>query len=55
MNKSQLDKFKQIVIEFHGIHNNSYNCKYADKVKCLEKLTKHIISYMIIVIIMGHD
>jgi hypothetical protein len=37
---SQLFKFKQIVIEFHGITNDSWNCKYNDKVKCLEKLSK---------------
>ena len=37
---AQLNKFKQIVIELHGITNDSYNCKYADKVKCLEKLSR---------------
>ena len=36
----QLNKFKQIVIEFHGITNDGWNCNYNDKVKCLEKLTK---------------
>jgi hypothetical protein len=36
----QLTKFKQIVIEFHGITNNYWNCNYNDKVKCLEKLSK---------------
>jgi len=33
-------KFKQIVIEFHGINNDDWNCLYQDKLKCLEKLTK---------------
>jgi hypothetical protein len=33
-----LDKFKQIVIEFHGITNNGWGCKYEDKIKCLQKL-----------------
>jgi len=36
----QLNKFKQIVIEFHGITNDGWNCNYNDKVKCLEKLSK---------------
>lgn len=36
----QLNKFKQIVIEFHGITNNGWNCNYNDKIKCIEKLSK---------------
>ena len=36
----QLKKFKQIVIEFHGITDNGWNCNYNDKVKCLKKLSK---------------
>ena len=40
IDETQLNKFKQIVIEFHGITNNSWNCNYNDKVKCLEKLSK---------------
>jgi hypothetical protein len=40
IDESQLNKFKQIVIEFHGITNNGWNCNYKDKVKCLEKLSK---------------
>ena len=36
----QLNKFKQIVIEFHGINDNSWGCNYDDKIKCLEKLSK---------------
>ena len=35
-----MTKFKQIVIEFHGITNNGWDCNYNDKVKCLEKLSK---------------
>jgi hypothetical protein len=40
IDENQLNKFKQIVIEFHGITNNGWNCNYDDKVKCLEKLSK---------------
>jgi hypothetical protein len=40
IDETQLNKFKQIVIEFHGITNNSWGCNYNDKVKCLEKLLK---------------
>jgi hypothetical protein len=40
INETQLNKFKQIVIEFHGITNNEWGCNYNDKVKCLEKLSK---------------
>jgi len=36
----QLTKFKQIVIEFHGITNDGWGCNYNDKIKCLEKLSK---------------
>jgi hypothetical protein len=38
--EEQLNKFKQIVIEFHGITNDGWNCDYMGKVKCLEKLSK---------------
>jgi len=34
----QLQKIKQIVIEFHGITNDGWGCSYDEKVKCLEKL-----------------
>jgi len=37
---SKLNTFKQIVIEFHGINDDSWGCNYNDKVKCLEKLAK---------------
>jgi len=40
IDENQLNKFKQIVIEFHGITNNGWGCNYNDKVKCLEKLSK---------------
>jgi hypothetical protein len=40
IDEDQLNKFKQIVIEFHGITNDGWNCNYNDKVKCLEKLSK---------------
>lgn len=40
INEPQLNKFKQIVIEFHGITNDGWGCNYNDKIKCLEKLSK---------------
>ena len=40
INLDQLNKIKQIVIEFHGITNDGWGCNYNDKVKCLEKLSK---------------
>ena len=40
MDETQLNKFKQIVIEFHGITNNGWGCNYEDKVTCLAKLSK---------------
>jgi len=40
MDEIQLDKYKQIVIEFHGITNEGWGCSYDNKVKCLEKLSK---------------
>jgi hypothetical protein len=40
IDETRLNKFKQIVIEFHGITNDGWNCNYNDKVKCLEKLSK---------------
>ena len=40
IDETQLNKFKQIVIEFHGITNNSWSCMHSDKLKCLEKLSK---------------
>jgi hypothetical protein len=44
IDETQLKQFKQIVIEFHGITNDGWGCKYNDKIKCLEKLsTTHYI------------
>jgi hypothetical protein len=40
IDEAQLNKFKQIVIEFHAITNNECGCNYIDKMKCLEKLSK---------------
>ena len=40
LNESQLNKFKQLVIEFHGITSDGWNCSYNDKADCLQKLTK---------------
>lgn len=40
LNEVQLDKFKQIVIEFHGITNNNFGYHCNDKMKCLKKLSK---------------
>lgn len=39
INVDKLKLFTQIVIEFHGINDNSWNCNYEDKIKCLEKLS----------------
>jgi len=38
--ETQLIKFKQIIIELHGITGEKYKTSYTDKVKCLEKLSK---------------
>ena len=40
LTETQLNKFKQIVIEFHGITDDAWKCSYSEKVKCLEKLSK---------------
>lgn len=40
LNEKQLNKFKQIVIEFHGINDDSWGCLLADKISCFEKLNK---------------
>lgn len=40
VSESQLKKFKQIVIEFHGLTNNGWGCSYDEKVQCLSKLNK---------------
>ena len=38
LKEEHLQKFKQIVIEFHGITNDGWGCNYNDKIKCLQKL-----------------
>jgi hypothetical protein len=38
LSKEQLNKFKQIVIEFHGINDDSWNFKKSDKIECFKKL-----------------
>ncbi len=40
MDEDDLDKFKQIAIEFHGITNDTFDCVNADKMRCLRKLAK---------------
>lgn len=40
LDDKQLDNFKQIVIEFHGLGDNSYNCSFEKKIECLEKLSR---------------
>ncbi len=40
LTEEQLNKFKQIVIEFHGIHDNSWNTNLSDKIDCFRKLSK---------------
>ena len=40
LDSSHLQKFKQIVIEFHGINDDTWGCVYDDKIKCLEKLAQ---------------
>lgn len=37
---AQLNKFKQIVIEFHGINDDSWNAKLQDKIKTFSMLSK---------------
>jgi hypothetical protein len=40
LKESELRKFKQIVMEVHGITNDGFNCPLDDKIKCLEKLSR---------------
>jgi len=40
LDETQLNKFKQIVIECHSITDDYGVCDYNEKVKCLEKLSK---------------
>jgi len=38
VNEEQLSKFKQIVIEFHGINDDTWNTNHNDKIECFKKL-----------------
>jgi hypothetical protein len=40
LSEDQLNKFKQIVIEFHGINDDSCNTKLEDKIKTFNILSK---------------
>ena len=34
LENSKLQKFKQIVLEFHGINDDSWNTIHLDKIEC---------------------
>jgi len=38
LTNEQLNKIKQLTIEYHGINDNTWNSQYDIKVKCLEKI-----------------
>ena len=38
LDETQLNKFKQIVIELHGITTDGWGCNHVDKMKCIKKL-----------------
>jgi hypothetical protein len=38
LTNEQLLKFKQIVIEFHGINDNSWDIKHSSKIECFKKI-----------------
>ena len=40
LDENKLNKFKQIVIEFHGITNDTCGCAIKDKIRCLEKMSR---------------
>ena len=40
LNQEQLNKFKQIVIEFHGINDDSWNTDYNNKLQCFLKINQ---------------
>lgn len=40
LSQNQLNKFKQIVIEFHGINDDSWNTKLEDKIKTFNILSR---------------
>jgi len=39
LNSENLNKFKQIVIEFHGINDDSYGTKHDKKIECFKLLS----------------
>ena len=39
LNENQLNKLKQIVIEFHGINDDSWSVNLEDKIRCFQKLS----------------
>jgi FkbM family methyltransferase len=40
LTKNQINKFKQIVIEFHGINDDSWNVNQKDKIECIKRLSE---------------
>lgn len=40
LSSENLKSFKQMVFEFHGINDNSWNTSYEDKIKCFKKLSE---------------
>ena len=40
VSEEMLRNIKQIVIEFHGICDNTHGFRFQDKIKCFEKLNK---------------
>lgn len=40
MSLEYMSKIAQMVIEIHGVNDDSWNTKHIDKVKCYDKLTK---------------
>ena len=36
----ELNKFKQICIEFHGLNDDNYGCSVKEKMNCLKKINK---------------
>ena len=40
LENSKLQKFKQIVLEFHGINDDSWNTIHLDKIECFKKLNQ---------------
>lgn len=39
LTEENLNSFKQIVMEIHGINDDSFNCNYDNKINCLQKLS----------------